>query len=197
MKAHIFNALTPDARARALYYYFGWQGGTIHQLAAATGLTAADILSRPHDGSRLTGGFSAIRTCEDGWRRDTLAPKHQGDWPYWRDAISGFWATEPLDGGEAPAVNLLAAMRESAFRAGGYSIVDTGGGCTAWRRDLGAGRYVLITGADGCDHEAGEGESFLIGLHSEDGAELGEVSDTAPDADSAIAAATRLAGVQS
>lgn len=91
------DSFTPEQRARALYYYFGWQGGTIHQLAAATGISASDLLYRPHGDERLTGGFSAVRTCDTAWRRDTLAPKHQGDWTYWRDVVVGFWATGALD----------------------------------------------------------------------------------------------------
>ena len=87
---------TPDERARALLYYFGWQGGTIRQLADATGCSASDILSR----GDLTGlgGFSAVRTCSLEWRRDTLATKHRGDWDYWAGVIRGFWVTGPLDG---------------------------------------------------------------------------------------------------
>lgn len=88
---------TPEQRARALYYYFGWQGGTIHQLARETGCSADQLLYGAHGAERLGGGFSAVRTCETAWRRDRLAPKHQGDWPYWRDVILGFWATGPLD----------------------------------------------------------------------------------------------------
>ena len=89
---------TPEERARALYYFFGWQGGTIHQLAEATGLTVTDILYRDDDAHSDLGGFSAIRTCGAPWRRDTLAPKHKGDWEFFRDAIRGFWVTGPLDG---------------------------------------------------------------------------------------------------
>lgn len=92
------TSFTPEQRARALYYYFGWQGGTIHQLAKATGVDSQTILYSGHDG-KLSDGFSAVRTCDRDWRRDRLAPKHQGDWGYWRDVIKGFWATGPLDGG--------------------------------------------------------------------------------------------------
>lgn len=90
-----YMTYTPEQRARALYYYFGWQGGTVHQLAAATGLTTAQILYdalTPGD-----HGFSAIRTCGKDWRVNKLAPTHQGNVRYWHDAIVGFWATGPLD----------------------------------------------------------------------------------------------------
>lgn len=98
------DQFSPEQRARALYFYFGWQGGTIHQLAEATGLTTDDILHREHGEERSAihlSGFSAIRTCDRDWRRDVLAPKSQGEWPYWRDAIIGFWATGPLDEAQA------------------------------------------------------------------------------------------------
>ena len=100
MQIEQFN---PEQRARALYFYFGWQGGTIHQLAVATGLSATDILYRAHGEERLSGGFSAVRTCDVDWRTDTLAPRYLGDWPYWRDVIIGFWATGPLDENAARA----------------------------------------------------------------------------------------------
>lgn len=93
-----WEQITPEMRARALYYYFGWQGGTINQLAQATGCSVSDLLHRAEGEECLGGGFSAIRTCDVDWRRNTLAPKHQGDWSYWRDTIRGFWATGPLDG---------------------------------------------------------------------------------------------------
>lgn len=91
------DQITPEMRVRALLYYFGWQGGTIHQLAEATGVEARTLLYSNEIGP-LSGGFSAIRTCERDWRVERLAPQAQGDWPYWRDAIKGFWATGPLDG---------------------------------------------------------------------------------------------------
>lgn len=93
--------ITPENRTKALLYYFGWQGGTIHQIAKETGLDSQKILygehsSCPEESSRLSGGFSAIRTCDKPWRVERLAPKHQGDWPFWRDAILGYWATGAL-----------------------------------------------------------------------------------------------------
>jgi hypothetical protein len=55
--------------------FFGWQGGTMHQLAAAT--ATQQILSAPYGDDKGGEGFSAIRTCDREWR---------------------FWATGPLDG---------------------------------------------------------------------------------------------------
>lgn len=93
---HTIADLTPEERAEALYYYFGWQGGTVHQLAKATGLSVQDILYREHGPEPLSGGFSAVRTCDTAWRRDNLAPKNRGDWAYWRDVMRGYWVTGAL-----------------------------------------------------------------------------------------------------
>jgi hypothetical protein len=87
---------TPEERARALYYYFGWQGGTIHQLAEATGCSDRELL---HGTPAINlDGFSAVRTCNTEWRVNRLAPQHRGDVGYWAGVIRGFWVTGPLDG---------------------------------------------------------------------------------------------------
>lgn len=95
-----FSGYTPESRTRAFRYYFGLKNGTVEELAAAAGLSVSDILERPYGDEPipLASGFSAVRTCGLDWRRDTLAPQHQGDWAYWRDVIRGFWITGPLDG---------------------------------------------------------------------------------------------------
>ena len=91
------NNLNGGDRARALYYFFGYGGGTIHQLSQATGVNVHELLTAPLIGDNLTGGFSAVRTCAAQWRVERLAPAHKGDWTFWRDVIAGFWATGPLD----------------------------------------------------------------------------------------------------
>jgi hypothetical protein len=90
------QAYTPSQRIRALFYFFGWQGGTIHQLAEATGLPVQTILEAEII-SPIDGGFSAIRTCDRAWRIERLAPKAKGDWHFYSSAIAGFWCTGPLD----------------------------------------------------------------------------------------------------
>lgn len=87
--------ISPEDRVKALLYYFGWQGGTIHQLAKETGVDSSTIL-HGEISSPCNDGFSTIRTCEKDWRVNTLAPKHQGDWSYWAQAIVGYWATGGL-----------------------------------------------------------------------------------------------------
>lgn len=102
MSREFFNELKPDQRAEALYYYFGWQGGAIHQLAQATGCSSQDLLYRDYGDESLfedlSGGFSAVRTCDKDWRVNKLAPKEQGKWKYWRDVIQGYWITGALKG---------------------------------------------------------------------------------------------------
>lgn len=74
---------TTELLCRAL----GWQGGTIHQVAAETGLSTKQIL----DGDELrysnmegTGnGWVAWRTCDAGYRQSVLYPKRKGDAGFW------------------------------------------------------------------------------------------------------------------
>jgi hypothetical protein len=90
--------ITPSMRTRALFYFMGWQGGTIHQLANETGLPAQTILDAPlKDGGHLDG-FSAIRTCDRSWRYEKLRRQYLRQWQFFSGAIRGFWATGPLDG---------------------------------------------------------------------------------------------------
>lgn len=95
--AESFSKFSLDERLRALRYYFGQPDADVHALASLTGLAAEDISNRQNGPEPLGDGFSAIRTCSLEWRRDTLTPSYLGDWPYWRDAIHGFWATGSLD----------------------------------------------------------------------------------------------------
>lgn len=63
------------------------------------------------------------------------------------------------------------------FKAAGFKLDHTGGGCTAWRRDVAEGCYILITDSGGTDHRLGESyaadpgraDCWLIGLHRDDG----------------------------
>jgi len=89
------SSFSGHERTEPLYYFFGQTGGTVHQLAELTGLTVADILYNDQ-AFQLSGGFSAVRTCELRFRVDKLAPKHQGGRAFWASVIIGFWATGPL-----------------------------------------------------------------------------------------------------
>jgi hypothetical protein len=87
----------------------GWQGGTCHQIDAATG--CKNTLTRPlatkdteeYNKAKepwidAAQGFFGIRTCGRDWRRDILAPKIKGNWIYWTGAISAYWLTGALGG---------------------------------------------------------------------------------------------------
>jgi len=84
-------------------------------------------------------------------------------------------------------------------KAAGFTIVQTGGSCTAWRKDY-ADHYVLITNSDGTDHElADNSDSYLVGAYElSTGDELGMlVGDASPLAtiERALEAAEGLATV--
>lgn len=87
------ETLTPEQRVTALLYFFGWQGGTIHQLAQETGISSSDLLyktekpSNRHDESL---GWFAIRTCDLAHRRNVLAPSRKGNWDYWAGAMVAY-----------------------------------------------------------------------------------------------------------
>ena len=50
----------------------------------------------------------------------------------------------------------------------GFAIIETGGGCTAWHKELEADAHIVLTaGDDGASHELGEhGEMFTLGLYA-------------------------------
>lgn len=56
------------------------------------------------------------------------------------------------------------------FLATGYRLYANGGNCTAWRKDIGRGRFILVTDSEGCTHDlAGEDDYYLVGAHGDDG----------------------------
>lgn len=89
---------TPEQRTKALMYFLGWQGGTIHQVADEIGISAYNIHNLDMDGPRdnATSGWFGVRTCGMDWRREVLLPKAKGDWSFWTGVIEGFWATGDL-----------------------------------------------------------------------------------------------------
>jgi hypothetical protein len=54
------------------------------------------------------------------------------------------------------------------LRSEGYEVYPTGGGCLAWRRNVGEAEYVLITWFDSVDGDPEAGE-WLVGRYHEDG----------------------------
>lgn len=93
--------LTAEQRTKALLYYFGWQGGTVHQLADETGLTTDQILyDRPNvpEGilSEYGAGFCTVRTCTCDWRVKTMAPRKKGILDFWLGVMDGYFITGEL-----------------------------------------------------------------------------------------------------
>ena len=80
-----------------LYAYFGWQGGTIHQIAEATGCnpeeliyTVPDQMDVIHMDSDYSAGQSALATCDKEFRVNVLAPKRKGSLLYWLGVRNGY-----------------------------------------------------------------------------------------------------------
>ena len=79
-----------------LYLYFGWQGGTIHQIAEATGCnlegliyTAPDRMETIRLDSDYSKGQSALSTCRKSFRVNVLAPKYKGNLMFWLGVRDG------------------------------------------------------------------------------------------------------------
>ena len=80
-----------------LYAYFGWQGGTIHQIAVATGCNPNDLIYTVPDqmevirlDSDYSAGQSALATCSKEFRVSVLAPKHMGNLLFWLGVRNGY-----------------------------------------------------------------------------------------------------------
>lgn len=80
-----------------LYAYFGWQGGTIHQLTEVTGCnpdgliyTVPDQMETIRLDSDYSAGQSALATCGKEFRVNVLAPKHRGNLLFWVGVRNGY-----------------------------------------------------------------------------------------------------------
>lgn len=62
-----------------------------------------------------------------------------------------------------------AAQADHVFAQAGFYISTTGGGCTAWRKDLADGWHILITDSEGTAHHVDADESWLVGTHGPEG----------------------------
>lgn len=81
------------------------------------------------------------------------------------------------------------------FEAAGFTLHATGGGCTAWRREIGNGWHILATDSEGTSHMVDAGERWLIGAHSNETADTHETTMDAATVAEAIEAANELAKV--
>ena len=80
-----------------LYAYFGWQGGTIHQIAEATGCDSDELIYTVPDqmevirlDSDYSAGQSALATCDKEFRVSVLAPKRKGNLLFWLGVRNGY-----------------------------------------------------------------------------------------------------------
>jgi hypothetical protein len=78
----------------------GWQGGTIHQVVEATGLTVEQILKLNETredvniGSDQSAGWFAVRTCDLEFNLRVNFPKRQGNVAFWFGVMRGQWLKE-------------------------------------------------------------------------------------------------------
>lgn len=139
-------------------------------------------IARLADGADAT--FHGDDSCErfrDHFTGDEFAPDDPSDYAEEADDF-GDWCEA---NGELPPLRNDAA----SFSAAGFTVWQSGGGCTAWRREINAERYILVTGLDGCCHElASQADRYLVGLHQNAEADSWPASDFATAAE-AIAAA--------
>lgn len=89
----------------------------------------------------------------------------------------------------------LATEEGRAFAAIGFEVWMSGGGCTAWFKQLPADKYMLITDSSGSDHHLnadgydGKPDYWIVGIHF-DGSD-GEYLESATH-DEAVAAALAI-----
>lgn len=91
-------------------------------------------------------------------------------------------------------------FEDETFKSHGFSVRQTGGGCTAWGKDLADSRYILITDSEGLNHRLGDRhvdltstDKWLVGLHDEKGA----VPDAHSEHDTAAEACAAAEGFAS
>ena len=80
---------------------FGWQGGTIHQVAEYTGCSVDDLLQNPkefcgHLGSDKSIGWFAYRTCSQGWNIENFIKDKRGNIAFWMGVAEGVETTRKL-----------------------------------------------------------------------------------------------------
>lgn len=86
--------LKTSDHARRLEAYcklFGWQGGTIHQVATETGCDAQDLLMAeydPHNHEDISGWYAA-RTCSLEHNKSVNFVKNKGNLHFWLGAVRG------------------------------------------------------------------------------------------------------------
>jgi hypothetical protein len=87
------QAARVQGRLNAFCKLFGWQGGTIHQVAERTGCEASSVLDHQvvYQGllSAYTRGWFAARTNSLAFNAANVFPKEQGNLDFWIGAAEG------------------------------------------------------------------------------------------------------------
>lgn len=75
----------PITRTEALMAAFGWQGGTIHQIAEVTGCSALELLHTEAIvyNQDFKQGWSAYRTCSLEYNQTVIYPSVKGNVQFW------------------------------------------------------------------------------------------------------------------
>ena len=77
-------------RTQALCQAFGWQGGTIHQVAQETGCKVSDLLYAEYaETPAYERGWFAGRTCSVEFNLRVNFPKEQGNLDFWLGVAEG------------------------------------------------------------------------------------------------------------
>lgn len=78
-------------RTEALMRAFGWQGGTIHQMAHETGCDAHDLIYAKSEEWNVEHkkGWFAYMTCSLAHNQENTSPKKKGNLQFWLGVASG------------------------------------------------------------------------------------------------------------
>ena len=78
-------------RTEALMRAFGWQGGTIHQIAEITGCSAQDLIygEEIHSSQQNSAGWFSYQTNSLEFNQQNITQKHQGDLQFWLGVAAG------------------------------------------------------------------------------------------------------------
>jgi hypothetical protein len=80
-------------RTQALCLILGWQGGTVHQVSQAIGVSVLDIIYGTPTSTQLAsdycGGWFAARTCTLEHLRANVFAQQRGNKDFWLGAAEG------------------------------------------------------------------------------------------------------------
>jgi len=81
--------MKPENRTESLLHFFGWQGGTIHQLSEVTGVDSNSLLyDEPNQNILDTSlGWYENRTCNLAHRLSSVE-KYRGNTAFWLGAAT-------------------------------------------------------------------------------------------------------------